>query len=253
MRPTLLLLILGLLGACAPKHKGEVLEKPGWTSEREQVQIRLDIVEALLEQGRSDAALLILARLGEDGVKDPHLVLYQGKALHLQGMSTEAEQLYLQAAAKMGRSPEPLQELGVLYADTGRIPEAMTLFEQALELEEDASTWNNLGVLLHSQQRHADAVSALQRAVALDGTQARYRNNLGFSLAAQGRYDEALASFMSLGAPADAHANLATAMELTGDPFGAALHYTRALEYDPAQATAQEAAERLEIDIEEVP
>lgn len=253
MSRVLPLLALCLALGCAPKRGVEAQDTPDWMNQREQAEIRLDIVEVLLDQGQTDAAMPILAQLHEDEVRDPRLVLYQGKALHLQGMTTEAEQLYLQAASNMGRDPRPARELGVLYAETDRIDQAITSFQRALDLQEDAATWNNLGFLLYSQQRHEEAVPALQRAVSMDGTQARYRNNLGFALAAVGRYDEALASFMSLGQAADAHANLAIAMELTGDELGAAFHYTRALEIDPAQATAREAVERLEIEQREVP
>lgn len=217
-------------------------------------ELRIDVASTLLDRGDVARASDIIAQLVAEGVNDPQVTLLQGRALAADGLYSEAEPLLKVAHDRMPRDPRPLLALGLVYADTHRIDEAIASYQRATELDDrDAAAWNNLGFLLLSARRYEEARRALEQAVALDNTNARYRNNLGFALAAVGRTSDALQAFRSAGSEATAQANLGVAFELHGQPEQAVVHYRKALEIDPEQASAREGLTRLVPSREEVP
>jgi len=245
---------LVLLASCAGRQRREVEEPPAWRDERQSYDVRIALIETLVDGGSTRPAMDLLATMREEGIDNPELDLLQGRALYVEGMYGEAESLLLGTLDELGKDPRPWRALGLVYADTGRVAESTEALATAVDLAPDhAATWNNYGYLLMSAGRHQEASDALRKAVALDGTVFRYRNNLGFAQAACGRYDEALQSFSTAGTPADAHANLGTALEAAGELARAVEHYQRALEYNPTHASAKESFERLQADGEEVP
>src|SRR5690606_9053204 len=127
---------------------------------------------------------------------------------------------------------------------------ALASCERASELDpKSAGGWNNLGFLrLTFTDDVEGARAALERAVELDGTEARYRNNLAYAQAASGDSKAALKTFLTTGTPADAHYNVGTAFERSGDAPSALLYYRRALKFDRDHLLAQESVERLQVD-----
>jgi Flp pilus assembly protein TadD len=242
--PVLALALLAL--GCAPK--GRVVEDmPAWRTEDGRRSLRYELVESLIESGSTQEALLMIAKMREEGESDRVLDLYQGQALAREGFATESERMLLQYRESAPRDARPLKTLGVIYAESERTPEAIAVLRKAVALDDgDAAAWNNLGFLLLSEHQYLEAQEALQQAVALDGTQARYRNNLGFALAANGHYRKAFEAFQSVGTPDTAHYNVAVAYELAGDHVAATRHYEQALEYNPNHTASKEAIERLE-------
>ncbi len=240
----LVLLSALALTACGPKR--QITPEPAWRSEEGQERLRLELVDGLLEEGAYPEALMMIATARERDDDDPTLDLYQGIALNRTGLASEAERILQAYVESRPRDERGWRELGLIFADTQRLDLSAEALQHAVDLHDsDAGTWNNLGYVLMSARRYDEAVLALQRAVELDGSQLRYRNNLGFALAGAGALADALQAFMSAAHPADAHANLALALELAGDGITALDHYERALEYDPTHETSREALERL--------
>jgi Tfp pilus assembly protein PilF len=245
-------LLLALLIGCAPKAPLD--DAPDWQSTGGQERVRAELIQALLDQGNYREALILIATSRERGDDHPDLDLFQAQALLGTGLPSEAMRLLEAYSRREPRDPRAFRSLGLLHADAQRLPEAEASFRRATELDDrHADTWNNLGFVILAAGRPVDAVQPLQRAVALDGTQLRYRNNLGFALARSGRLSEALEAFLSVGSAADAHANLALALELSGDAVSAADHYGRALEIEPEHASAREAMTRLHPEPQESP
>lgn len=236
--------ILAVLGvaACGGRRVEEV---PRWMTEKQTV--RLEIVRTLLDGGETNRALELLRLIRIDGVDDPDVDLLQGVALRQQGMAEESERLLLQSQARQPRDPEVYRELCVLYADFDDADQAITMCRRATELDEqDAKAWNNYGYLLLTVGSDAtEAMGALQKAVQLDATVARYRNNLGYAQAALGNHRAALRTFLTTGTPADAHYNVGTAFERSGDTVTALTYYRRALKMDAEHLHAEEAVNRL--------
>ena len=240
MKPTRLLTVLLLCGlaACAPKGR-IVQEEPAWKSKEGKLQIRLDLVSAMMDGERYNEALIMIRALRDEGHKDPRLDLFQGKCMRAQGLFTEAETFLVKAQSAMKRSAEPWHELGVLYADAEDIDKAISAFRASVEADDKrGNDWNNLGFLLFSQKQYAEATTALRTAVSLNPTKEKYRSNLAFSLFGEGKQDEAFRVFKSMLTTADAHYNMGVAHELSGDSQSAAEQYTLATNANPKHEAA---------------
>jgi predicted TPR repeat methyltransferase len=99
--------------------------------------------------------------------------------------------------------------LGNALQASGRLDEAVTAFQQAIQLAPGyAMAYNNLGNALRHQGKLAAAVAALRKALTLDG-----------------RYT-------------DAHVNLAMTLQAQGDVSGAMRSYESAVELDPGHEAA---------------
>jgi tetratricopeptide (TPR) repeat protein len=82
---------------------------------------------------------------------------------------------------------------GFLYAEKGRLADAIAAFEHALaRAPDDAPTLFNLGFVLQKAGRHEDAIARLSRAVELNPAIDRAWYGLGISLIHTGRFREAI-------------------------------------------------------------
>ena len=219
---------------------------PRWSTDEGKQEVRLELAERMLDIGQVHEAQSMLRLAREDGVTGPEIDLLQGRALHLEGLHKEAEQMMLVAGQKLKKDPRIPRALGLLYAETDRVDEAITQLERSLELDDNhAATWNNLGFLLFSQKRTDQAIVVLRKAVSLDGTKPKYRLNLGFALFHAGDSAGALSAFNAAGPPADAWYNMGLARELAGDLDGARTGYRKSIELNPSHRMASDAIERL--------
>ena len=82
---------------------------------------------------------------------------------------------------------------GFLYAQKGRLADAIAAFERALAAApEDAATLFNLGFVLQKAGRHEDAIARLGRAAELQPSLDRAWYGMGLSLIHVGRFREAI-------------------------------------------------------------
>lgn len=234
-----------LLTACSSGARRHVEETPRWMTDKQTV--RMDIVRTLLDANDTIRALELIRLMRADGIDTPRLDLLQGVALRQQGMLDQAERLIRKSESEMPKNGEVKRELCVLLSDLGRTDEAVAACETSTSLDpSDAKAWNNYGWLqLTVNSDPSAAKSALQRAVELDATEARYRNNLAYAQVAAGDHRAALRTFMTTGTPADAHYNVGTAFERSGDTTTALTYYRRALNMDRDHLRADEAVQRL--------
>jgi serine/threonine-protein kinase len=72
-----------------------------------------------------------------------------------------------------------MRNLGPGYFAVGDLAPAASIFQRALELDPNASTWANLGTALYFQARYADAANAMEKAVELSPKSYLYWGNLG--------------------------------------------------------------------------
>ncbi|MFL5344809.1 MAG: social motility TPR repeat lipoprotein Tgl [Hyalangium sp.] len=84
--------------------------------------------------------------------------------------------------------------LGVQAQQAGKIQEALSEFQRAVELDPDnADAQNALGILLHlSFRRHSDAIEHYQKALEVRPNFSEARTNLANVYLDQGQYDEAI-------------------------------------------------------------
>lgn len=245
-------MLMGLT-ACVPtvsSKRVQVNDLPKWMTDRNSV--RYDLVEHFLNKGDTIRALEILRVLRSEGVADPLLDLYMGRALHIDGMFDDAEQSLVVALDQMPRDPRVHEALCLLRADQQRMDEGVAACDRATQLDGNrAESWNNLGFLLLSSDQPEKAQKAIEQAVRLDGTEARYRNNLGLAQVACGHLDRGLRTFMSTSSSADAHYMVAYALERFVDANAAVSYYQQAVDQNGHHSMASDALDRIASQSEE--
>ena len=169
---------------------------------------RLSLISSRLAGGNSVAAIALADTLLADGTlamtdRIAALVL---RARAYEGIGDRDRAIVdLEGALALDATQAKVwNELGLVYADAGRIERSVGAFEHAVRVDRGyARGWNNLGNALRSQGRIADAVRAAENATAADA---------GYVLA---------------------WANLGTLRREAGDDAGAADALRRALELAP--------------------
>lgn len=123
----------------------------------------------------------------------------QGNALYNQGQYKEAAALYEQALAlaKDKNVPVVLARLAGAYSKAKENDKAIATYEKALALTpDDAALHNNLGSVYASTGKLTEAQAEFEKAASLDPTNAgRYYFNIGAVMYNTGKMDEALAAF----------------------------------------------------------
>jgi Flp pilus assembly protein TadD len=227
-----------------PREKVRPEDPAPW--ETQPMNVRVDVVRTLIDQGDPQRALELIASFHADGIEDPELTLMQGVALRETGLPEQAERALLAARSGLGRDARPSAELCVLYADLQRLDDAMSACDRSVALDrENPRAWNNYGWLLLAANQPVQAIEAFEEAIAIDGADERYRNNLGFALVAAGRLNEAERTFRASGSHADAAYNVGVALVQAGRAADAPLWFRSAVTYDPSHGPARDALASL--------
>lgn len=165
-----------------------------------------------------------------------------------EGKETDAIEYYEKARTQDPSLNEKVsRRLAVLYDRHDEQALAMKEFEELLKKRpKDSNLLNDMGYSHYNRGQWVEAESYLRRAVAADKANKRAWNNLGFALAMQGKYAEAIETFHKSVSQAEAQANIGFVLVVQGKPAEAAGAYRRALELEPTLKTAQAALARLE-------
>ena len=136
-----------------------------------------------------------------------------------------------------------LFEQGVAAAGRGAGDEAVAWMQKAVALRPDfAAAQANLGLLLVTLRRHAEAEAPLRVATRLMPREAGLHNALGVAQEALQRYADAEATYRTAlelePGLAEAHANLGNCLRRLGRPQDAEIHFLRAIELKPDFAVA---------------
>jgi tetratricopeptide (TPR) repeat protein len=136
-------------------------------------------------------------------------------------------------------NPEHLEFLGSLYLAQGKTPEAMTLLEKAIAIsDKTADAHNDLGNALVSQNRFAEALPHFRRAAAEAPRDERVFFNLGNLLDKLNKPAEAAAAYeraLALNPDfTDAHVNFGSMLFSRGRVADALPHFLRAVQLEPS-------------------
>jgi tetratricopeptide (TPR) repeat protein len=139
---------------------------------------------------------------------------------------------------------------GLRAEEEADLEAAAGCYEQALRQDYTrAETWFNLGNVLYSLERKAEAIRAFTRASGLDPEYVEAWNNLGNTLSDEGQADDAVQAYEQALAlePAymDAHYNLAETLANKGEWERARKHWREYLRLDPNSRWAQKVRHRL--------
>ena len=177
------------------------------------------------------------------------LCLNMAESLEKENKETDAL-IYYERARQLDPSlnDRAARRLAVLYDRHDQQAKGMTEFQQLLQkYPKDSSLLNDVGYSYYNRGQWNEAETFLRRATTADKTNKRAWNNLGMTLAQQGRTDEAFAAFTRIMSPAEAHANLGFLLAQHPERRAEAIQsYRQALTLEPTLTVAQKALQRLE-------
>lgn len=157
---------------------------------------------------------------------------------HRQRRMAEAEDLYRQVLAVDPNHVDALHMLGVLAYQSGKAEAAVDLIGRAIAFNGgNASFHNNMGEALRYLGRLDEAVGHFSKSTELDPDGAEGHMNLGNAFAQQGQTERAIICYRrALELRPDypeAHMNLGVALMERGKSNEAATHYRKALSLNP--------------------
>ena len=103
--------------------------------------------------------------------------------------------LFQQALRVTGENSKAHHGMGMAYQRQGKSDLAVAHLTESLRIRKEARAHNDLGVVLMSRERFAEAERQFRESLRLEPGNARYHNNLGSALASQGRLEEAARYF----------------------------------------------------------
>lgn len=198
---------------------------------------------SLLQSGRSDAALPLVAELREAQPDHPE-VLHLAGVVHLETGDVEGgEALLRRAAERSPGNPEIAYNHGSALLKLGRDEAALALFDRCVALNpQHASAWQNRGTALTHLGRGADASASYRRVLELQPGHVGALFNLANLALDGGRHDEAAKWYQrTVDARSDhgeAWLGLATARRLAGHGRAAVEACRRATALRPGDAAA---------------
>jgi len=209
----------------------------------------LGVADALAHQKRFDEAIPHYRR-AQEYPSDSAPYNNLGSVYAQQGKLMEAVAEFRRAVEIEPSSFRAHANLAAALAQQHRFGEAMDEFQRALEIDE-GNVPAHLGVahLLRQAGKIEQARREFQRAVEIDPGSFAARHDLALTLCQLGRLDEAIPQFAGALA-ADprstlAHANMAQALATLGRYDEAIAHCRRALEIDPKNAAVRSQLDRL--------
>lgn len=129
--------------------------------------------------------------------------------------------IWSETARKRPNNPRPLNNLGVLFAQSGRRAEAYAAFSEAIRLKPDyAYAWNNLGLEMAHLNRVEEARDCFAKAAHFEPLYHNAFNNLGTMFLDLGQPAEAVRAFREASRIRpeipDYHQKLAIALQMNG-------------------------------------
>jgi tetratricopeptide (TPR) repeat protein len=156
-------------------------------------------------------------------------------------MYTDIETLYRTTIARNPACWMAEVNLGNILYHANRIPQAMELFNQALQIK-PAVGYYSVGNALVLQGRTSQAIDQYKQALQIDPNYAEAHHNLGSAFLLTGRTSEAIDQYRQAlridPAFAEAHNNLGNALVQTGRISEAIDHYKEALRLTPNSVDA---------------
>jgi tetratricopeptide (TPR) repeat protein len=197
-------------------------------------------------------ALTWLVAEGSSGWRHRRMVLSVGATVILAALMVSAheqtaywrnsESLWTHALACTKGNVTAHVNLGNALLQRGATDEAVSQFQQALQIADDADAHVSLGYALIQQGKMDDAMRHFQLALAIKPRYAQAHNNLGDILAQKGRVAEAIAQFEKAlqikPDYAEAHYNFGNALVQQGREDEAITQFQQALQIKPEYAEA---------------
>jgi protein O-mannosyl-transferase len=175
--------------------------------------------------------------------RNPRVFLNLGRAMERQGDLQGAEKAYRTASLLDPEQTDSLVNLGLIYIQWNRLPDALAQFKAALAKDQNlAEAHNNMGKVYGMMGQLDEALKEFLQTVQLKPNLAEPYSNLGYLYSLRKQYPEALQAFEKcLALDPDyelAYLNRGKALLATGRRGEAAADFRRALELNPADSEA---------------
>lgn len=153
----------------------------------------LQYCDRLVEKDELVTALGLCARAHEVDPENPETLMKVAGILKKMNRREAAAETYGALLAQHPRHQEARYSLGKLYMETGETALASIQFNHAMrDFPEDPRAYNALGILRDQEGEHETAQGLYRLALERDPGNTSVRNNLGLSLALNGKRDEAI-------------------------------------------------------------
>lgn len=189
MRSTVLsatVLVLVLSSGCVSRER------------QQRAYAQCDLGRAYIQEGNTEAAIEVLYRAIDLYPRNWIAWNHLGLALMQKQEPEGAEDAFRKAIRFSSGNAEPRLNYGVLLFQQGRVDEAITSYQSALDdltYRKPAAIYLNLGVALASKGEHEEAVRMLQNALSRASNLCAAWVQLGREQAALGRTDDALGTY----------------------------------------------------------
>lgn len=180
-----------------------------------------------------------LANMPTPGSLGPEIWVTQGQLFESKGNYEKALENYSKALELEPNNEAALLSTARLHSRNKSHNQAASYFEKAVALNPAASTRNELALEYQAVGNHQEAMKSVMKAIELEPSNVRYRNNYASMLVATGRTEEAVKNLEQVFSPAIANYNVAYLQERNGDSVAARERLQFALQQDPNLAPAR--------------
>ena len=195
------------LAKAGRKDRAVVVMRDAVAEHADDVQAHLTLAEILQDAARADEADQVLDQAAERFPADISVSFQRGALLEQRKDYSRAEAAFRQALAHDPLHAPSLNYLGYMLAERGdRLDEAVSLVERALAIDPDNGSYlDSLGWALFKQKKVEQAEPLLRRAAEQAPYNSVVQDHLGDVLWAAGKRPEAVAAWtQSLGGDRDA-------------------------------------------------
>jgi Tfp pilus assembly protein PilF len=163
----------------------------------------------------------------------PEIWVTNGQVFEMKGNYAAALDNYTKALEKEPDNLAALQSVARLQTRQEQHTQAIETYQKVIRVSPTAENYSELASAQQKAGKLNDAQASLQKAISLDPSVARFRNNLAGVLVSMGRSDEAVKELQNVFPPAVANYNVAYLHFMNKNMAATQQHLQLALQADP--------------------
>ena len=148
-------------------------------------------IQRSMHQRARDIFQIILSADPENG----EAMFFTGLVFHMEKQSEVGLPWMLRGVAKLPGASQLHYNLGKVYSDLQRYPEAIAAYRRALQINpKNIAAQCNVGGMLEHSGEYSQAIAAYRKAIRINPSHPEAHNNLGLILMQLGKFEEAMES-----------------------------------------------------------